>query len=149
VRLRLSSVDNLHRDPDCALREPLRVSLMKDERALLSEEAIQRLVTARIKRPDRIKLAVWRPALGDPRAPLARFEFLQAQGEYLAAIMEPLQNTNRSPRLRTSPRRSSPRIRRSHASARRRLSCRRTCSSSTKVGANASSTREGSSTART
>jgi hypothetical protein len=90
-----SSAGSLYREREYAQREPLRESLMKDDRALLSEEAIQRLVAARIDLPDRIKLAVWRPALRYPRAPLARFEFLQAQKEYLAAIVEPLEKTGR------------------------------------------------------
>jgi hypothetical protein len=85
-------------------RPSLNASLVKDERAMLSEEAIRMLLESRIKIPDRVKLAV---------LPLGHFgthgeergwgaygysrevEFPQERKAYLEALEHPLSATGR------------------------------------------------------
>ena len=54
-----ASAGNLVHDPGYGRREPLSVSLLKDEKAALLEEAIQRLLASRIGIAEKAKLTVF------------------------------------------------------------------------------------------
>ncbi len=101
-----ASAGDLYHDPEYRKREALPASLMRDEKALLSEEAVQRLLASRIQIPEKAKLAVcplehrgflseeWE--IGFHRIHVARpVEFIQAGKEYLTALEDPLVKTGR------------------------------------------------------
>jgi len=92
------SAGALHREPEYRQREPLRASLLQDEKAMLSEEAIQRLLGARVHIPDRAKLAVHplrhRGARLDA-GEAVELDVIQARRELLDALETPLQKTGR------------------------------------------------------
>jgi len=83
-------------------RPLLHASLVKDERAMLSEEAIKALLESRIRIQERVKLAVL--PLGHQgefaescwtRGSTRPVEFLQEHKQYLAALEVPLAATGR------------------------------------------------------
>lgn len=92
------SAGALHRDPDYQRREPLGASLLKDEKAMLGEEAIQKLLASRVRIPDRVKLAVHplrhRGARLDAGEPV-ELDVLQARRELLDALETPLRKSGR------------------------------------------------------
>jgi hypothetical protein len=93
---------DLVHSPDYRKRETLRTSLLKDDKALLTDEAIQKLLSSRIQLPEKAKLAVfpvsqitgrteedWRATVTSP------VEFLQARKANLDALEAPLLATGR------------------------------------------------------
>ncbi len=99
------SAGALHHDEDYRRREPLRASLLRDEKAMLPEEAIQRLLATRVPIPRRVKLAV--VPLGHRGARLddtPELDVIQARRELLDALEEPLQETGRFAEITHVPR---------------------------------------------
>jgi hypothetical protein len=99
------SAGELHHDADYRKREPLAASLVRDEKAVLSEEAIRKLLAARIAIPERAKLAVVPlghrgTRLDDP----AELDVIQARRELLDALEEPLRKTGRFTEVTHVPR---------------------------------------------
>ena len=98
-----TAAGSLFRSEEYQGRPTINASLIKDEHAMLSEEAIQKLLASRIRVPDRVKLAV-RPlghdgshgGSGRAWADLEReADFPQLQRAYLDALEGPLAATGR------------------------------------------------------
>ena len=96
----------LHHSTAYQEREVLRSSLMKSENPLLTEEAIQRLLSSRIKIPDKAKLAVhaFPHRGGELHEYGAGVSFLPAKREFLSAMEEPLAKTGRFSEISHLPR---------------------------------------------
>lgn len=93
-----STAGALYHDDEYRKREPLGASLLKDEKAMLGEEAIQKLLASRVRIPDRVKLAVHplrhRGARLDAGESV-ELDVIQARRELLDALEAPLQKTGR------------------------------------------------------
>jgi hypothetical protein len=88
------------RDAEYLKRETLQASLLKDEKAMLSEEAIQKLLASKVRIPEKAKLAVHPLSHRGVRLDRSYGEsvelgVLQARGELLDALEGPLQKTGR------------------------------------------------------
>src|SRR5262245_14368516 len=99
-----SGAGSLYRSPEYQGRPSLNASLLKDERAVLSEDAIRTLLGSRIRIPDRAKLAVLplghQGTHGEERGYGAygfsrEVEFPQERKAYLDALEKPLVETGR------------------------------------------------------
>lgn len=95
-----TSSGRLHHTPEYQEREILAHSLIKDEKAILSEEAIQKILTSKIMIPKPAKLAIFR--FEHQSTSLRRYygfryavdsEFIQNSKEYLKTFEEPLWKT--------------------------------------------------------
>ncbi|HKS17136.1 MAG TPA: hypothetical protein VJU16_07470 [Planctomycetota bacterium] len=97
-----ASAGDQYRSRDYQARPSINASLVKDEKALLSEEAIRALLTSRIRLPDKFKLAVLplghAGSFGDARWGISfnrAAEFPQEKKAYLEALEAPLAQTGR------------------------------------------------------
>src|SRR5579862_9569531 len=97
-----TSAGSLQRDQEYQKREELKASLVKDEKAILSEEAIGKLLSSKIRIPERAKLVVYpvdhQGLHGEAwygHSYSRPIEFIQAEKEYLNAIEDPLMKTGR------------------------------------------------------
>ena len=100
---------SLYRSEEYQGRPLIHASLVKDEKALLSEEAIRTLLESRIRIPERVKLAVlplghhgthddnryWRDS--------HQADFVQHKKAYLEALEGPLAETGRFPEITHVP----------------------------------------------
>jgi hypothetical protein len=93
---------SLYRSEGYQERPLINASLVKDDKAMLSEEAIRTLLGARIRIPERVKLAVLPLAhQGEfaesswTRGSTRPVEFIQEHKQYLAALEAPLAATGR------------------------------------------------------
>jgi hypothetical protein len=106
-----NTAGNLYHSEEYRKRDTLRASLMKDGSAILSEEAIQKLLASRIQLPPKLKLAIcpvsqvtrqtqdsWYGAVTVP------VEFLQSRQANLAALEKPLVATGRFVEITHVPR---------------------------------------------
>ncbi len=105
------SAGALHSDPAYRERETLQTSVMKDEKAILSEDSIQKLLASRIVIPDKTKLAVFplehRGLHGEAwmgHSYTRPIEFIQAEKEFLTAVEDPLMKTGRFKEISHMPR---------------------------------------------
>ena len=100
------SAGAMMQDSEYRQRETLQASLLKDEKSLLSEEAIQKLLSTRIRLPDRGKLAVHpldhRGARLEGRT--VELDVIQARRELLDALEVPLQKTGKFVEITHVPR---------------------------------------------
>jgi hypothetical protein len=99
------SAGALQRDEDYRRREPLRTWLLRDEKAMLPEESIQRLLAARVALPQKTKLAV--VPLGHRGARLddgAELDVIQARRGMLDALEDPLLKSGRFTEITHVPR---------------------------------------------
>jgi hypothetical protein len=93
---------SLYRSEGYKERPSINASLVRDEQAMLSEEAIQKLLSSRIRIPDRVKLAVLplghTGTLGEVRfwnQDSQGLDFPQQKKAYLEALEAPLAATGR------------------------------------------------------
>jgi hypothetical protein len=103
------TADSLYHDPDYKKRPLLDVSLMQDDKARLTQEAIQRLLASRVEIPPKAKLAVYplrrvTMEIDDPRS----YEFVQAQKECLQELQRPIALTGRLSEITLMPRLLTP-----------------------------------------
>lgn len=105
----------MYSHPSYRQRDTLQASLLKDEKAMLSEEAVQRLLSSRIVVPASGKLAVFpvdhRGAHGEDwtgHSYVRPIEFIQAEKEFLTALEEPLLKTGRFKEISHMPRLLAP-----------------------------------------